>query len=49
MHAAEMYSESSQDTSDNEGAHFEEIDKSVKEFVSLLDKISEDIGKRIIR
>ena len=39
LHTEEMYSESSQDISQNEGAHFEEIDKSVKESVSLLDRI----------
>ena len=32
MNAEEMCSESSQDISQNEGAHFEEIDKSVNEF-----------------
>ena len=47
MHAEEMYSESSQNISQNEGAYFEEIDKSVKEFVSLLDRICEDMGKKL--
>ena len=45
MHAEEMYSELSQNISQNEGACFEEIDKSMKEFVSLLDRICEDMGK----
>ena len=47
IHAEEMYSESSQDLSRNEGAHFELIDKSVKEFVSLLDKTCEDMGTKL--
>ena len=47
MHAEEMYSESSQNITQNEGAYFEEIDKSVKEFVSLLDRICEDMGKKL--